>query len=109
MGPARKDASGAASLNRVHLSTLCLLTIGTFDLLTTLMWLKIGGLEGNPLFAGFAMHSPLRLVGAKLAFLFGPVLLLEFARRYRPRSAELGTWVAAIGYAYLYVSHLLSL
>lgn len=86
-----------------------LLTIGTFDLLSTLMWLRIGGAEGNPLFAGYAMSSPLVLVGVKLPFLFGPVLMLEFARRYRPVTAEIGTWVAAIAYLYLYVSHLLSL
>ncbi|MGV3617213.1 MAG: DUF5658 family protein [Fimbriimonas sp.] len=90
----------------MHLSTLCLLTIGTFDLVTTLMWLNVGHAEGNAIFAYFAERGSLPLVGAKLAFLFGPVLMLELARRYRPTSAEIGTWFAALAYAYLYVSHL---
>jgi hypothetical protein len=96
-------------VKKVHLSTLCLLTIGTFDLVTTLMWLHAGNGEGNPVFGYFVQFGSLALVGAKLAFLFGPVLLLELARKHRPLTAELGTWVAVAGYAYLYVGHLLQL
>ena len=94
---------------KVHLSTICLLTIGTFDLVTTLMCLNAGHGEGNPVFAYFVQFGSFALVGAKLAFLFGPVLLLELARRYRPVTAELGTWFAAAAYAYLYVRHLLEI
>lgn len=94
---------------RVHLSTVCLLTIGTFDLVTTLMWLNRGGIEGNPLFAQIATYGSIPLVAAKLAFLFGPILILEFARRFRPASAEIGTWIAFAAYAYLYIGHLFRL
>lgn len=94
---------------KVHLSTLCLLTIGTFDLVTTLIWLNRGQVEGNPVFAYFAEGGSFALVGAKLVFLFGPILILEFARRHRPTSAEIGTWVAVVGYLYLYVGHLIQL
>lgn len=94
---------------KVHLSTLCLLTIGTFDLVTTLMWLNRGQVEGNPVFSYFAERGSFALVGAKLAFLFGPILLLEFARRHRPVTAEIGTWAAVVGYLYLYVGHLLQM
>lgn len=94
---------------RVRISTLALLTLGTFDLVTTLMWLKMGGLEGNPVFNYFAERGSLALVGAKLAFLFGPVLMLEYARKYRPVTAEIGTWAAFLGYLYLYATHLLAM
>lgn len=95
--------------NRLHLSTLVLVTLGTFDLVTTLMWLDAGYAEGNPLFEYFALRGAMSLTIAKIGFLVGPIMLLEIARRYRPRTAELGTWVAAGAYAYLYVGHLLSL
>jgi|GEM_PF-2803356 len=92
-----------------RLSTVLLLTVGTFDLVTTLMWLNAGGLEGNRLFAWFAGHGSFALVAGKLTFLLGPVLLLEFARTRRPVTAEIGTWVAFAAYLYLYVGHLLRL
>ena len=94
---------------QAHLSTVVLLTIGTFDLVTTLMWLNRGGGEGNPLFAELARHGSLILVMGKLIFLFVPVLILEYARSKRPLSGELGTWVAAGLYAFLYVRHLLEI
>ncbi len=98
-----------APTNRVHLSTTVLLTIGAFDLITTLIWLSRGGREGNQFFAMLASHGSLPLVAGKLAFLFIPVLVLEYARAKRPVSAEIGTWVAVVGYLILYVPHILAL
>lgn len=95
--------------DEVRLSTVVLLTIGTFDLVTTLIWLNRGGAEGNPLFAEFARHGSLALVFAKLIYLIIPVLILEYARSKRPISGELGTWIAAALYAYLYIRSLLAL
>ena len=92
-----------------RLSTVCLLTIGTFDLITTLMWLNRGGGEGNAAFATLARHGSLALVAGKLVFLFIPVLMLEYARTKRPVSAEIGTWVATLAYFALYANHLLQL
>jgi hypothetical protein len=80
-----------------------------FDLVTTLMWLNSGFGEGNPLFGPIAERGLLPLAVAKLGFLIGPVLLLEIARRYRPVTAEVGTWFAAGAYLYLYVGHLLGM
>jgi hypothetical protein len=91
------------------LSTTVLLTIATFDLVTTLIWLNMGGLEGNPLFAFIASFGSLPLVAAKFTYLLIPVAILEYARMKRPTSAEIGTWLAAGLYAYLYVGHLLQL
>jgi len=92
-----------------RLSTIILLTIATFDLVTTLMWLHEGQKEGNPFFAFLASHGSLALALGKLVYLFIPIAILEYARTKRPISAEIGTWVAVAGYAYLYVGHLLML
>lgn len=94
---------------RVHLSTLALVTVSMFDLVTTLIWLHVGQAEGNPVFNYFARRGSFPLVGAKLVFLIGPVLLLEYARKKRPLSAEIGTWVAAVGYGYLWAAHVIQL
>lgn len=94
---------------KVRLGTTVLLTIGAFDLVTTLMWLNGGGREGNPFFASLAQMGSVPLVLGKLLFLFGPVLLIEYARTKRPWTAEIGTWAAVFLYAYLYVGHLLGL
>ncbi|AIE87320.1 DUF5658 family protein [Fimbriimonas ginsengisoli] len=92
-----------------HLSTTVLLTIATFDLVTTLMWLNIGGMEGNPLFAYVAKFGSLALVAAKFVYVLIPIAILEYARTKRPMSAEIGTWAAAALYACLYISHLLQI
>lgn len=96
--------------SEVRLSTLALVTIGMFDLVTTLMWLHLGFGEGNPAFAAIAQNwGSVGLALAKLLFLAAPIALLEYARQRRPVSAELGTWVAAGLYGFLYASHLIQL
>ena len=80
--------------NSVRLSTFCLLTVGTVDLLMSLLWLRLGYQEGNPIFAWFAAFGSIPFAVAKLGFLAGPVALLEFARKSHPKSAEQGTWLA---------------
>ncbi len=94
---------------KVHLSTLALITVAMFDLVTTLVWLNQGMGEGNPLFAWLASHGSLAVVMGKLVFLIVPLLILEYARTVKPKTAEFGTWVAAGLYAFLYVRHLLEL
>lgn len=95
--------------SHVHLSTAVLLTIATFDLVTTLIWLNMGGMEGNPFFAWVAQHGSLALVAAKMIYLIVPVSILEYVRSKKPRSGEIGTWAAAALYATLYVGHLLQM
>jgi len=92
---------------RVHLSTLCLVVLATFDLVTTLFWLHIGFGEGNPFFAAIAARfGGIGFAIAKLIFVFVPVGILEYARTKRPTTAELGTWVAFLAYGFLYLRHL---
>ena len=84
-----------------------LITIGVFDLTTTLILLRLGMHEGNPFFSRFAEQGAFPLALAKAAFLAGPIALLELARKYSPKSAEQGTWVAAGCYFMLYALHLM--
>ncbi len=80
-----------------------------FDLVTTIMWLNAGQKEGNPFFAYVAAHGNFALAAAKIVYLVIPIAILEYARSKKPLTAEVGTWVAVGGYAYLYVGHLLQL
>ncbi len=94
---------------RVHLSTLCLVILATFDLVTTLFWLHIGFGEGNPFFAAIAARfGGIGFAIAKLIFVFVPVGILEYARKKRPITAEIGTWVAFLAYGFLYLRHLVN-
>lgn len=88
---------------------MCLTTIALFDLVTTLIWLNAGMAEGNPLFAWLASHGSLPFVMGKLAFVALPIMAIEWARRRRPVTAEIGTWVAAGAYAFLWGSHVVRL
>jgi hypothetical protein len=92
--------------SEVQTSTLALVTIGMFDLLTTLLLLRMGMAESNPLFSWLLDYGILAFVVGKLIFLAGPVLLLEYVRTKHPKSAEQGTWVAVGFYALLYISHI---
>lgn len=94
---------------KVRLSTLALVTVAMFDLVTTLMWLNAGHGEGNPLFAFLASKGSFAFVLGKLAFVVGPLLIIEWARSKRPVTAEIGTWIAALAYTYLWGSHVLAL
>lgn len=95
--------------SKVRLSTLVLVTVAMFDLVSTLVWMNAGQQEGNPLFAYLASHGSLVFVAGKLVFLAIPILMIEWARTKRPLTAEIGTWVAALAYVYLWGSHVLSL
>ena len=89
----------------VRLSTLCLLLVGMADLVTSLMWLSKGYGEGNPLFAWLASHGSLPFALGKVAFLAGPIAILEYARKFKPRTAEYGTWLATFLYLLLLSTH----
>jgi len=94
---------------RIYLSTAVLLTLGLTDLVATLAWLQLGHAEGNPLFAALWAASPSLFILAKTVFLLVPVSMIEYARTKRYWSAEIGMWLAAAGYAALWVGHLLTL
>ena len=94
---------------KVRLSTLVLVTIATFDLVSTLAWMNSGQLEGNPLFAWLARFGSIPFVLGKLVFLLLPIAVIEWARKQRPVTAEIGTWVAAALYGFLWARHVLEL
>lgn len=92
---------------KVHLSTIALTTIGLFDLVTSLYILNQGFHEGNPLFAWLAGFGSFPFAIGKILFLAIPITILEYARLYRPRTADLGSWIAFGAYVVLYIANLL--
>ena len=93
--------------SHVRLSTACLVTIGLFDLLTTILLLGRGLGEGNPIFNSLLAIGPWAFVLGKVVFLAGPILIIEFARKSHPTTAEQATWIAFAAYAILYVTQLM--
>ena len=84
---------------------MCLLIVGTADLIVSLMWLNAGYGEGNPLFAWLAGHGSLAFALGKMAFLAGPIAIIEYARKTKPRFAEQGTWLAVLLYLMFLSTH----
>lgn len=93
--------------SQVRLSTACLVAIGLFDLIATIMLFGAGFGEGNPIFARLLHLGPWAFVMAKAAFLAGPILIIEYARQHHPESAEQATWIAFVAYAALFSVQLL--
>jgi hypothetical protein len=94
-------------VKRVQMSTIVLVTIAMFDLVTTLLLLAQGFGESNPIFNHLLETGGIAaFVSAKIFLVAGPILLLEYVRKHRPESAEQGTWIAAGFYGMLYVMHL---
>ncbi len=94
----------------VRASTLCLLIVGMGDLVSSLAWLHAGYGEGNPLFSWLVRTGgSMAFAVGKLVFLAGPIAMLEYARRFRPRTAEYGTWLATLLYLMLLSTHIRTL
>jgi len=91
--------------SRVRASTLSLLIVGMGDLVSSLAWLHAGYGEGNPLFSWLANHGSIWFALGKVLFLAGPIAILEYARLFRPKAAELGTWLATLLYLALLSTH----
>lgn len=80
-----------------------LAAIGLADLVTTLVWIdRDGAHEANPLFAFFWQQGVLTFVAAKVLFLFGPLFILEWARRQQGRFVLLASRTAIVAYLVLY-------
>ena len=80
-----------------------LLVLGTADLVSTILWIERGlAQEANPLFHYFWNQGVPVFVAAKYVFLLGPILLLEWARRRRPRFALWGLRTGVLAYLFLY-------
>lgn len=63
-----------------------LLAINVADLITTL-WLITAGhaIEGNPIMSFYANHGLAIFAAAKIVLCVGPIVILEWGRRYRPK------------------------
>jgi hypothetical protein len=88
---------------------MCLVAIGLFDLIATILLFGSGFGEGNPLFSRLLNFGPWAFVLGKAVFLAGPILIIEYARKSHPLSAEQATWIAFGAYALLFSIQLLRL
>ena len=81
-----------------------ILVIGLLDLASTLIWVGgHGAAEANPIFQYYLAMGSAWFILAKFVCLFCPILLFEFAKHHRPKSAMTGARVAIAGYLILYV------
>lgn len=106
MQGARVPALRDVRTRRVLLMLILIWLVGIFDLVFTLLAVRIGGFhEGNPLARQF-IESPGALTIFKFAALvMASIILLAFSRR---RFTEIGCWFIAlvyVGLAMLWVEH----
>ncbi|HZT42523.1 MAG TPA: DUF5658 family protein [Chthonomonadaceae bacterium] len=80
-----------------------LIAIGTADLVTTVLWIRQGNAqEANPLFKYYLNQGLLAFIVAKYVCLLGPILVMEWARRYKPRFVQWALRGAVLAYVGLY-------
>lgn len=80
-----------------------------FDLVTTVLLLRMGMGEANPIFGPLLQVGIWAFVLGKLAFVIGPIMIIEWAREKHPTTAEQATWIAFAAYLLLYLRHVTSL
>lgn len=74
---------------RIARESRWLAAICAADLVTTLWFVYgMGAQEANPLMQGFLSHGIAAFVVAKTALVIGPLAVIEWARRHRPRFAH---------------------
>jgi hypothetical protein len=83
-------------------SVLVLAAVAMLDLVTTLLFLKLGFREGNPLFAWLFQLGVGAFISGKVVLLAIPIMLLQYARQFNAKSAEQGTWLAVVFYCAFY-------
>lgn len=90
----------------IHASTIVLTSIALIDMITSLVLFRMGYREANHLFRWLLQFGIPAFVGFKFLFLAIPIVLLEYARIHRPKSAEQGTWLAVVLYCAFYAMNL---
>ena len=89
---------------RLSKESILIIVIGVLDMVSTLAWIQSrGAQEANPVFQYYLALGPFWFAAMKLLLLAGPVFLLEWARRRRPRFALVGSRFAIAAYLLLYV------
>ncbi len=88
---------------------MLLAAIGSLDLASTIVLLRLGAVEANPIFARLLGMGVGWFVLAKVLMLAGPILILEWARDRSPRSSAQGAWIAVIAYLVIWGGQLLRL
>ena len=79
------------SRKRIGKSTalmIVVLALGLFDILSTLVFIRAGGAEGNPLIRPILRYGALYFVLTKLALLLIPLGFLKWAHRRKPEFVQ---------------------
>ncbi|BDI32679.1 hypothetical protein CCAX7_47300 [Capsulimonas corticalis] len=89
---------------KVSRDGMILTAIGMIDLMTTIFLVNYReASEGNPVMAYYLHQGIPVFVLAKLILCLGPLYLLEYARRHRPKMVTLSMRVAIAAYLCAYV------
>ena len=88
---------------KIARETWILGAIGIADLISTIVFIRQhGAKEANPLFRHYWEMGLFNFVAAKAVMLFGPLLILEWARRSKPQLVRRSLQCAIAGYVLMY-------
>ncbi|HZO91445.1 MAG TPA: DUF5658 family protein [Chthonomonadaceae bacterium] len=88
---------------RISRESWIIAAIGLADLVTTIIFInRHGAQEANPLFRHVWAMGPAAFVLAKVACIVGPLCVLEWARRHRPRFVRWASQAVIVAYLMLY-------
>ncbi len=90
---------------RLAKESLVIVGIGSFDLVSTLIWVNShGAQEANPLFRYYLAMGPYVFVAMKFIMLMAPIFLLEWASHRRPVFTRWASRFAIVAYLGLYAA-----
>ena len=83
--------------------TWILIVIGIADLISTIFFIqRHGASEANPLFRHYWQMGLPQFIAAKIALLGAPLMILEWARRQKPKMVARALRCAIAGYVLMY-------
>ena len=98
------NPSHGGTMMKISRAGIVLTAIGMIDLMTTIFLVNYReASEGNPVMAYYLHQGIPVFIIAKLVLCLGPLYLLEYARRHRPRMVMMSMRVAIAAYLCAYV------
>ena len=103
MGRNRIPAMQDDKTMKLAKETWILIAIGIADLISTIFFIqRHGAIEANPLFRHYWQMGLPQFIAAKIAMLAAPLLILEWARRQKPKLVARALRCAIAGYVLMY-------
>ncbi|WP_348222327.1 DUF5658 family protein [Capsulimonas sp.] len=98
------DPTHGGTMMKISRDGIILTAIGIIDLMTTIFLVNYReASEGNPVMAYYLQQGIPVFIVAKLVLCLGPLYLLEYARRHRPKMVMMSMRVAIAAYLCAYV------